>query len=502
MKLCQVYGLTATSLAVSLATGLSAQTATAELFISEYVEGSSNNKAIEIYNPGSEPVDLSAYELQRYANGSAIPTTETQPLSGTIAPGDVYVVANPAASTAILAVTDLTSSVASFNGDDVVELLNGGATIDVIGEIGFDPGTEWSNGGVSTLNQTLRRNSDVCVGDADGSDPFLPDAQWQGFPVDSFDGLGAHSVTCTVGSGPEPPNLVISEIMYNPASAEDDWEWVEVYNAGSEVVDLSGYVIDDSNSTAHEGANIASGSIPPGGSAILFNAEDLISADFAAAWGTGLNLIPVTNWSTMALNNSGDTVGLWTSFASYSGDNQAQVNALVTVPYPDIDDGMGSIYLTDLAADPTNAASWTLSTVGASTPVGTAYQSTAAGGNSGNDVASPEAATSPVIATLIHAVQGSGATTPLAGQTVRIQGIVIADYQDADQLNGFFVQEEDTDQDSDPLTSEGIFISAPGAIDVATGDEVVVTGEAALASHDLIDALVQSSRSGTEVTLP
>ena len=41
-----------------------------DLFISEYVEGSGNNKAIELYNPTNNPIDLVNYELVRYSNGA------------------------------------------------------------------------------------------------------------------------------------------------------------------------------------------------------------------------------------------------------------------------------------------------------------------------------------------------------------------------------------------------------------------------------------------------
>ena len=68
-----------------------------ELFFSEYVEGSSNNKAIEIANVTSSPIDLSAYSIKRNGNGGA---TWSAPLnlSGTIAPGDVYVIINGSAA--------------------------------------------------------------------------------------------------------------------------------------------------------------------------------------------------------------------------------------------------------------------------------------------------------------------------------------------------------------------------------------------------------------------
>ncbi|ESA36976.1 endonuclease exonuclease phosphatase [Leptolyngbya sp. Heron Island J] len=181
-------------------------------------------------------------------------------------------------------------------------------------------------------------------------------------------------------------DLVISEIMFNPASAESDWEWVELFNAGANAVDLSGYVIDDNNGTAVSSANIASGVIQAGETAILYNADAVSEADFTAAWGTGINLVAVTDWSALGLNNGGDTIGLWDSFASYSGDNQTQANALISVSYDGtLDDGAGSIYLTDLR----DQNSFALSGDGVVTPAGDAYTSRAAGGNSGNDIGSP-----------------------------------------------------------------------------------------------------------------
>ncbi|MDJ0518425.1 MAG: Calx-beta domain-containing protein [Trichodesmium sp. MO_231.B1] len=188
------------------------------------------------------------------------------------------------------------------------------------------------------------------------------------------------------GGSSTTPNLVISEIMFNPASAEDDWEWVEIYNAGSRTVDISGYVLDDFNSVALASANIASGSIAPGANAILYNADDVSATDFTAAWGEGINLVGVTDWSALGLNNNGDTVGLWDSFASYQGDNTTQANALVSASYPNIDDGFGSVYLNNLA----DQSSFVISTDGVATPAGgAAYTSAAGGGNSGEDIGSP-----------------------------------------------------------------------------------------------------------------
>ncbi|MCH2248006.1 MAG: ExeM/NucH family extracellular endonuclease, partial [Crocosphaera sp.] len=86
-------------------------------------------------------------------------------------------------------------------------------------------------------------------------------------------------------------------------------------------------------------------------------------------------------------------------------------------------------------------------------------------------------------ATFIHNIQGNGASSPLVGQTVTVEAVVVGDYQDGasgtnGDLNGFFIQEEDADIDSDPLTSEGLFIfdGSNPVVDVNIGDVVQVTG--------------------------
>jgi uncharacterized repeat protein (TIGR01451 family) len=79
--------------------------------------------------------------------------------------------------------------------------------------------------------------------------------------------------------------------------------------------------------------------------------------------------------------------------------------------------------------------------------------------------------------TRIHDVQGNGAATPIPGATVTVEGVVIANFQGANKLQGFFLQEEDFDADADPNTSEGIFIfcsTCPTA--VAEGQRVKATG--------------------------
>ena len=170
----------------------------ADLFISEYVEGSSNNKALEIFNGTGGSIDLAAggYVVQVFANG-ATTANATINLSGTIAAGDVHVLANPSAGATVLALADQTSGSLTFNGDDAVVVKKGAAVLDAFGQIGNDPGTEWGSGLTSTADNTLRRKSSICAGRTDGTSAFDPASEWDGFVSDTFDGLGAHTATCT-----------------------------------------------------------------------------------------------------------------------------------------------------------------------------------------------------------------------------------------------------------------------------------------------------------------
>jgi hypothetical protein len=102
-----------------------------------------------------------------------------------------------------------------MTGNDAVVLRKGGQVVDSIGQVGFDPGTEWGTGMASTMDNTLRRRAFVDAGDTNPSDVFDAAAQWEGHPTDTFDGLGGHSLcepnapTLTVVAAPGmlwPPN--------------------------------------------------------------------------------------------------------------------------------------------------------------------------------------------------------------------------------------------------------------------------------------------------------
>ena len=79
-----------------------------------------------------------------------------------------------------------------FNGDDALELVCEGAVVDSLGQVGFDPGTAWTGGIVSTRDQTLRRSCALRDGDSVSMDLFDPSVEWVSFPADTFGDLGVH----------------------------------------------------------------------------------------------------------------------------------------------------------------------------------------------------------------------------------------------------------------------------------------------------------------------
>ena len=137
-------------------------------------------------------------------------------LSGTVAAGDVFVLAQASASAAILAAADQTNGSGWFNGDDAVVLRKGATLLDVIGQVGFDPGTEWGSGLTSTADNTLRRKGSVTDGDPIDGDAFDPAVQWDGFATDTFDGLGSHT------AGPPPADAAPTVASTTPANGASE----------------------------------------------------------------------------------------------------------------------------------------------------------------------------------------------------------------------------------------------------------------------------------------
>ncbi len=216
---------------VGTVTGESVGYAT-DLLISEYIEGSSYNKALEIFNGTPDEVDLSDYQLETYFNGGLTP--QTMALSGTLAQGEVFVVAHGSAAPAILAVANATNNnVANFNGDDAIALkkISTGGFVDIFGVIGNDPGDAWTGeGGYSTQNKTLVRKATVNAGITENPSGTGPSAfttlvsQWDLYDQDTFTFLGFHDFEYS-GEEVFAPTQQASNIILYPANNEITAEW-------------------------------------------------------------------------------------------------------------------------------------------------------------------------------------------------------------------------------------------------------------------------------------
>ncbi len=221
-----------------------------ELFISEYIEGSRNNKAVEIYNPTDNPIDLSQYRLTRWQNGSASWTAQMSDLlSGKIQPKDVIVLVIDRRDTTKTGIdtpvvrplrlkADLflskdynTSYSMSFNGDDAMSLdkLNPTTSkwvpVDIFGKIGERPSPAWSDkppytgtGTWYTMDKTLIRNDSVLVGQKTNPTEFNPKKEWLLNPRDMFDSLGFHRCLCAnmPTTSTQKPTLEMPTVFPNP----------------------------------------------------------------------------------------------------------------------------------------------------------------------------------------------------------------------------------------------------------------------------------------------
>lgn len=227
-----------------------------DLFISEYVEGWSNNKALEIYNPTDEAIDLSAYMVIRYSNGSTSASAANAiQLTGTVAAGDVHVGvlekldengegqeapiwdSLQVKADAFYCPEYNTSNAWYFNGNDALVLakgsvndINNAMLVDIFGKIGEDPGVAWTSdfpytgaGLEVTKDHSMIRKSSILRGEVNPVisffDPLLeydsipavvervdengdPVLGSSGNPIldGNWESLGTHDCECTTGN--------------------------------------------------------------------------------------------------------------------------------------------------------------------------------------------------------------------------------------------------------------------------------------------------------------
>ena len=229
-----------------------ASAAPSELFFSEYIEGSSNNKALEIYNGTGAPIDLAAgsYNVQMFFNGAATAGL-TINLTGTVAAGDVYVLAQAAANATILAQADQTNGSGWFNGDDAVVLRKGGRhRRDRPGRL--RPGHGVGNRSTSTVDNTLRRKAP--------SGPVTPTAPTPSIPRSSGTASPTTPSTASAATATPPPTPHRRVSASSPAAgATDVARTANVQITFSEPVDLAAGSVSVTCATSGAHAGTVSG---------------------------------------------------------------------------------------------------------------------------------------------------------------------------------------------------------------------------------------------------
>lgn len=273
-----------------------------ELFFSEYIEGSSNNKAVEIYNPSMNAVDLSDYSVVLYVNGNMTASADTLHLSGMLPSGDVYVFATNQADATIQAEADTLlayPSVSHFNGDDVLELIDmsNNMVVDRFGVIGQQPGAGWPIGTGFTEENTLVRMNTVEAGTLDSA---VWVNSWEIYPQNTYTYIGSHTSTC-VEAAPAPcSELFFAEYIEGSSNNKA----VEVYNPTASTVTLDNYMVllySNGNAIANDTLVLA-GSLASG-EVYVFAADQADAAVLAEA----------------------DTMLSWPSVVHYNGNDALEL---------------------------------------------------------------------------------------------------------------------------------------------------------------------------------
>ena len=168
-----------------------------DLIISTYVEGSSWNKAIELFNGTGKTVDLSKYYLQKQSNGAGYFGSALR-LSGSLSNGKSFVIVHKQAASDLLAKANLvTDSLLQYNGNDAIQLVRSGVTIDMVGQANAGADVMWG------VDLTLQRKPEV----THPSSTFNA-AEWTSLPIDSYSMLGNHPMTLTSSK-----NYILQNVM-------------------------------------------------------------------------------------------------------------------------------------------------------------------------------------------------------------------------------------------------------------------------------------------------
>ena len=301
-KIINLNTLLASTLAVSLP-----NSSYADVLITEYIEGSSNNKAIEISNLGDAAIDLAQqqYKLSLYHNGSTS-ATSTESLTGTLqARQSLVLYNNSAASQFKLPAPDgMASSVANFNGDDTLVLYKGTDVVDSFGKLGNDPGSAWTYGSFSSKDKTLRRLSSITTGDAVHNDSFPGSNHgWAVFSQNTSDGLGCPTEHACSALSP----VLITEYVEGSSNNKA----IEITNISASDIDMNsqGYKLElySNGNTSASQTEYLNGTLAAGKSFVVYNASAAQDFVFAAPNGVA-STVTYFNGDDAIVLKKGNTV--------------------------------------------------------------------------------------------------------------------------------------------------------------------------------------------------
>ena len=177
--------ISATSNTLNITTAVTGSTAT-DLLFSEYIEGSSNNKALEISNATGAAINLSIYSIKKQTNGAGAWSTGLS-LTGTLNNGSKFTIVNSLMASSCYPISSANISTSAtemaFNGNDAVGLFKNGVLIDIIGTF---------NGGTANFaaDQTIRRKATV----TSPTTTFNKTTQWDSYTSDTCNNLGSRIV--------------------------------------------------------------------------------------------------------------------------------------------------------------------------------------------------------------------------------------------------------------------------------------------------------------------
>ena len=436
-----LLALTGILLLVAMILGVPAASAAApgDIVINEIMQNpsavaDSTGEWFELYNPTSSDIDIEGWTIKDddfdthlIANGGPL-----------LIPAGGYLVLGVNADSNVNGGVPVDYAYGSgwflSNSADEVVLLDGGLI--EIDRVEYDGGPTFPdpNGASMSLFDPALDNN---VG-----------ANWCTASTPFGDGdLGTPSAgnDCLVSTG----ELVINEILQNPSAVSDtNGEWFEVFNPTGSAIDIDGWTIRDNGTNIHLINNGGPLIILPGGFLVLGRNADP---------GVNGGVIVDYQYADFFLGNSDDEVILL-------DESLTEIDRVEYDGGPNFPDPNGaSMALIDPALDNNVGANWCTS----STPFGD--------GDKGTPGSLNDCGAEPLEA-FIHEVQGSGGSVAITDLVI-VEAIVVGDFQNGDQLLGFFIQEEDDDADADPLTSEGILAFCGGCTtDVSVGDKVQVTG--------------------------